>query len=248
MNTNFNIGGQSYRFATSAENVKYGTGTVKEFLDDIKSFDTSGMSEFGKKLYAADEKEFKRLLEISSEGIWDVGQNRWNGTAIVTDDTTAHGGKVLYLEETNLQTAAPIEFGGDPFEITFWLYIGNVLGNFFRALGTTKSFGLARELVSGVGEADARSSLFFKSGTTSLSISSSTPRWTYGANNKWTLIKLEYDGSSSLKIYQNDSLKKTVSMTIAREPRRLVFGGMTGYIDDFELVDNGVTVSKLNFE
>ena len=40
MNTDFKINVQSYRFATSAENVKYGSGTVKKFLDDIKSFDT----------------------------------------------------------------------------------------------------------------------------------------------------------------------------------------------------------------
>ena len=42
--------------------------------------------------------EFKRLLEISSEGIWDEGQTRRKGDAIMTDDTTAHGGKVLSLE------------------------------------------------------------------------------------------------------------------------------------------------------
>ncbi len=38
MNTDFKINGQSYRFATSAENVKYGSGTVKDALDDIKNF------------------------------------------------------------------------------------------------------------------------------------------------------------------------------------------------------------------
>ncbi len=34
-----------------------------------------------------DTTVIKRLLEISSEGIWDAGQTRRQGNAIVTDDT-----------------------------------------------------------------------------------------------------------------------------------------------------------------
>ena len=247
MNTDFKVGGQELRFATSAENVKYGSGTVKDALDDIKSFDTSGMSEFGKKLYAADEKEFKRLLEISSEGIWDEGQTRWQGTAIVTDDTTAHGGKVLSLDESNLQTAAPVTFGGDPFTISLWAYINsNDSGNVFRALGTTCSFGLVcyKYTTSVVAYC-----VDLYGGTTSCSKIWSTGRPDNATSNKnWNHFELDYDGVGSLKYFLNGNLKRTWSKTIAREPRRLFFGAFASYVDDFELVDNGVIKSKLDFE
>lgn len=202
------------------------------------------MTPFGKQLFLAkSEAEAKKLLGITTDSFADEAGNIWvvptDSKAFITPAQAKFGTRSLSFDSASatLQTATPLTFGGDPFEITFWLYIGAVLGNFFRALGTTKSFGLSRELVAGVGEADARSSLFFKSGTTSLSINSSTPRWTYGANNKWTLIKLEYDGSNSLKIYQNNSLKKTVSITVPREPRRIIFGGCGGYIDEFRILD-----------
>ena len=237
MNTDFKINGQSYRFATSAENVKYGSGTVKDALDDIKSFDTSGMSEFGKKLYAADEKEFKRLLEISSEGIWDEGQTRWQGNAIVKDDTTAHGGKVLSLAGTNLRTAAPIEFGGDPFTISFYAYV--VAGNtnwVFYAQGKTSSFGLHSNSSNYWG-------IYY--GTTA--INNYTAVTGSGLTGAWKLIKFSYaSGKLNLSVAGNST--KTHSMTIAREPRILSFGNFTGYVDDFELVDNGVIKSKLDFE
>ena len=237
MNTDFKINGQSYRFATSAENVKYGSGTVKDALDNITSFDTSGMSEFGKKLYAADEKEFKRLLEISSEGIWDECQTRWYGTANVTDDTTAHGGKVLSLAGTNLQTAAPIEFGGDPFTISFYAYVAaNKNSTVFRALGQTSSFGLYSNDSNYWG-------IYY--GTTA--INNYTAVTLSGLTGAWKLIKFSY-ASGKLNLSVSGNSTKTHSMTIAREPRRLFFGAFTGYIDDFELVDNGVVKSKLNFE
>ena len=138
----------------------------------------------GKKLYAADEKEFKRLLEISSEGIWDEGQNRWQG---------------------NTNTV-------------------------FRALGRTSSFGLHSNSSNYWG-------IYY--GTTAITGS--------GLTGAWKLIKFSYaSGKLNLSVAGNST--KTLSMTIAREPRRLFFGAFPGYVDDFELIDNGVLKSKLDFE
>lgn len=249
MNTDFKINGQSYRFATSAENVKYGSGTVKDALDDIKSFDTSGMSEFGKKLYAADEKEFKRLLEISSEGIWDTGQNRWQGTAIVTDD---NGEKVLSLAGTNLQTAAPVEFGGDPFTIKFFLRKGglpiNTTYNVFGAYGQTSSFGVRVVTTANTSVINVN----VATGTTSLTATPLALINNYTSTD-WRTFEFDYNGAGKLTCKFNDVASKysgsnPISLTIAREPRRLIFGAFAGYVDDFELNDNGVIKSKLGFE
>ena len=211
------------------------------------------MTPYGKKLLLAkDATEFKRLLEISSEGIWDEGQTRWQGTAVVTDDTTAHGGKVLYLEEKNLQTAAPVTFGGDPFTIKFWMRRGslatNTTYNVFRALGQTSSFGLQ------IKTEDTTSIVLLRAatGTTSLT---ATPLYltnTYTSTG-WRTFEFDYDGAGKMKCLFNGSASKysgsnPFSLTIAREPRRLFFGAFPGYVDDFELVDNGVVKSALNFE
>ena len=214
------------------------------------------MTPYGKKLLLAkDATEFKRLLEISSEGIWDTGQTRWQGTAIVTDDTTAHGGKVLYLEGTNLQTAAPVTFGGDPFTINFSFrrsgsLASNTTYNIFRALGQTRSFGLQ---IKTTGTA---SIVFLQvsRGTTSLTTNGLELVNNYTSKG-WQTFEFDYDGAGKLTCKFNGSASKysgtdgnPISLTIAREPRRLFFGAFPGYVDDFELVDNGVVKSALNFE
>lgn len=212
------------------------------------------MTPYGKKLLLAkDAAEFKRLLEISSEGIWDEGQTRWQGNAIVTDDTTAHGGKVLRLAGTNLQTAAPIEFGGDPFTIKFWLRKGslptNTTYNVFRALGQTSSFGLQIATSSSASTIVVRVSR----GTTALTTNGLDITNSY-TSTSWVTFEFNYDGAGKLKCLFNGSAShhsgsdsNPISLTIAREPRRLIFGAFAGFVDDFELVDNGVIKSKLNF-
>ena len=240
MNTNFKINGQSYRFATTAENVKYGTGTVKEFLDDIKSFDTSGMSDFGKKLYEADEKEFKKLLEISSEAFWDEGQTRWFSNATVAN---VGGQKVLHMTGKTLQTASNVTFGGDPFTVKFYAYVTSRASgqSLFRAFGQSRSFGL---LFIQSGNFVGVSS--FYTGTTSLSTKSAEIDDRGTTVNKWWYYEIDYNGAGKVTVNFHGT-KKTVSITIPREPRRLILGSFNGYIDDFEIIDNGVTISKLNF-
>ena len=241
MNTNFKINGQSYRFATTAENVKYGTGTVKEFLDDIKSFDTSGMSDFGKKLYEADEKEFKKLLEISSEAFWDEGQTRWFSNATAAN---VGGQQVLHMTGKTLQSASNVTFGGDPFTVKFNAYVASrVNGQYlFRALGQSRSFGICNMQM---GTTRTGVSHFY-TGTTSLSTNSASVD-DIAQVGKWLYYEIDYDGAGKVTVNFHGT-KQTVSITIPREPRRLILGAFNGYIDDFEIIDNGVTISKLNFE
>ena len=207
------------------------------------------MTPYGKKLLLAkNATEFKRLLEISSEGIWDTGQNRWQGNAIVTDD---NGEKVLSLAGTNLQTAAPVEFGGDPFTIKFWMRKGslsiNKTYNVFGAYGQTSSFGV-RVVTS------ANASVInvnVATGTTSLTATPLALINTYTSTD-WRTFEFDYNGAGKLTCKFNDVAYKSsgsnpISLTIAREPRRLYFGAFPGFVDDFELVDNGVVKSKLNF-
>ena len=207
------------------------------------------MTPYGKKLLLAkDATEFKRLLEISSEGIWDTGQNRWQGTAIVTDD---NGGKVLALAGTNLQTAAPVEFGGDPFTIKFFLRKGslatNTTYNVFYALGQTRSFGV--QVVTSANTSVINVNV--ATGTTSLTATPLALTNTYTSTD-WRTFEFDYNGAGKLTCKFNGSASSysgsnPISLTVAREPRRLVFGAFPGFVDDFELVDNGVVKSKLNF-
>ena len=239
MNANLKINGEKIQMPTTAKLVSYGDSNVEDALNDLSGFE---MSAFGRQLYEADEREFYRLLKISKETFWDEGQTRFKATggAILLASQAKVGEKSLSLTaDRTLRSAAPVEFGEDPFEISFYAKISPVVGNsIFRALGTKYSFGIF--IYS--------DSYRFSAGTTSVTVSSSSPHWTYGAESTWTLIKLTYDGSGSLRIYQDSTLKKTVSKTIPREPRRLIFGPCAGFFDEFKLIDDGVTKVHLTFE
>lgn len=251
MNANLKINGEKIQMPTTAKLVSYGDTNVEDALNDLNGEEIE-MSTFGRQLYEADEREFYRLLKISKETFWDEGQTRFKATggAILLASQAKVGEKSLSLTaDRTLRSAAPIEFGGDPFEISFYAKISPVVGNsIFRALGTKYSFGLMRSLQYGVTEQIAVKSVVYASGTTSAVVSESSPYWTYGAENTWTLIKLTYNGSGSLRIYQGSTLKKTVSKTIPREPRRLFLGACAGYFDEFKLIDDGVTKVHLTFE
>lgn len=257
MDTAFKVGGQSLIFPTTADMVDYNGKKLDEVLDELKDFvlkdfEDFEMSDFGRQLFEANEDEFFRLLQLTREDFWDENQNRFVsiGRAFITDARAKVGSKSLKLESASLKTPYPIEFGGDPFAIRFYLYMSTYRAeHIFRAIGTSYSFGLSRGEALSVPGDDAKASLWYSSGTSSTAaLSSSTPRWKYGGENTWVLIELEYDGSGSFKIYQNGILKKTVSKTIPREPRRLVFGSFLGYFDEFKLIDNGVTKVLLHFE
>ena len=199
------------------------------------------MTEYGKSLLLAkDAAEFKELLGISSEAIWDEGQTRWFSSATVEN---VDGEKALNTTGRTLQTASNVTFGGNPFTVKFYAYVTSRASgqSLFRALGQSRSFGL---LFIQSGNFVGVSS--FYTGTTSLSTKSAEIDDRGATVNKWWYYEIDYDGSGKVTVDFHGT-KKTVSITIPREPRRLILGSFNGYIDDFEIIDNGVTISKMNF-
>ncbi len=199
------------------------------------------MTPYGKKLLLAkDAAEFKRLLEISSEGIWDEGQTRWfsNSTVENVDDK-----KVLNVTGRNLQTASNVTSGGDPFTVKFNAYVTSRANDqaLFRAFGQTRSFGLT---FAASGSYIVGLSSFY-TGTTSMS-TKSTYLDDRPTVKQWWYYEIDYDGAGKVTVNFHGT-KNTVSITIPREPRRLILGAFNGYVDDFEIIDNGVTISKMNF-
>ena len=94
-----------------------------------------------------------------------------------------------------------------------------------------------------------------KTGTTSLTTTPLKLINNYKSTN-WQTFEFDYNGAGKLTCKFNGSASKysgsdgnPISLTVAREPRRLIFGGFLGFVDDFELNDNGVIIkSKLDFE
>lgn len=195
------------------------------------------MTPYGKKLLLAkDANEFKRLLEISSEGIWDECQNRWQGGAYLSAADAKFGTKSLCTTGQTLQTAAPITFGGDPFTISFWAKKStsstSQTFNVLRALGHARSFGL-----------QIQPYLDVVYGTTSVSSSYLRIAVNYPTTS-WVNYEFCYDGAGKLYCFWNGS-KSTlngggdnpISMTIAREPRRIILGAFAGYFDELRIID-----------
>lgn len=199
------------------------------------------MTPYGKKLLLAkDSNEFKRLLEISSEGIWDECQNRWEGGAYLSADEAKFGTRSLCTTGQTLQTAAPITFGGDPFTISLWAKKYNLAGsqtyNILRVLGQTRSFGFQLKT-------SGQPNLDVVYGTNSVSSSYMRLTVNYTATG-WVNFEFCYDGAGKLYCFWNGS-KATLngggdnplSMTIAREPRRIILGGFAGYVDELRIID-----------
>ena len=69
MNAAIKIGGEKVCFEKSADCVKYGTGTLKDFLDDMKTFKPS---DYGKELLKAESvDELRKLLQVRVPEIYD---------------------------------------------------------------------------------------------------------------------------------------------------------------------------------
>lgn len=206
------------------------------------------MTPYGKKLLLAkDAAEFKALLGISSEGIWDEFQTRWTGDAYLRETNTNNtGSKALYLNGVSLQTAAPLTFGYNPFTVSFWMYVvtATQLGFIFRALGQTSSFAIRRNSVANVGG---------WLNVLSTGVTSMTADKAYWGKSevdfsgKWQFCEISYNGSGTLSA-KIAGVKKSVSFNIDREPRRIILGPFNGYIDELEILDDGAYVSYLKFE
>lgn len=238
MESQYKMNGNQYDFEKDAAAVLYKDGKLKPVLDELTK-----VSEFGKKLLTADEAEFKRLLNISSEDFWDECQNRW-GTSTGAQTSTAQkkfGAKSLRCtSEKSVNSSDYLVFGDDPFTISFWFYNPAVVNEkyLFRALGTSRSFGLYWGPSN-----DNVLSLY--TGTTSLTSSS------YLANkpntSKWHHIEIGYN-SGKLYSFLNgkDLYTSPLSITVPREPRRIYFGPFNAYIDEFRIRD-GTCAHTANF-
>ena len=201
------------------------------------------MTPFGKQLFLAQTaREIYGLLGIAPDCFHDEGQNIWvtTGKPLISPEQPKFGTKSLALNASSaLQTAAPLTFGGDPFTISFWVK-ATTMGTtgathyFFRALGTSNSFGIT---ISGNSPPGVR----FCTGTTSLSteqfnIINKTKICT-STTGTWQNYEIGYNGSSNVKVFFNGTLYWNVSLTVDREPRRLMLGGFDGYLDSFRILD-----------
>lgn len=244
MESQYKMNGNQYDFEKDAAAVLYKDGKLKPVLDELTSLK---VSEFGKKLLTADEAEFKRLLNISSENFWDECQNRW-GTSNGAKTSTAQkkfGAKSLgCTSEKSVFSSDYLVFGGDPFTINFWFYYPAVVYDkyLFRALGTSRSFGLYWG-PSG-GNVDV---IYFYTGTTSLTTASAGTT-TKPNTSKWNHIEIGYN-SGKLYCFLNGNNFFSIfpaSITVPREPRRIYFGPFNAYIDEFRIRD-GTCAHTANF-
>ena len=226
MNAKFKFNGEQWDFEKDAAAVTYGDGTLKTALDKL-----TNVSDFGKKLLAADEAEFKRLLNISTETFWDEGQNRFisNNNAKTSTAQKKFGTKSLRCtSEKSVFSQDYIEFGGNPFTIAFWVRLDSSVAEnawIFRAIGTKRSFGLQKTT--------AADNMYFKYGTTSATTGTSGGGYSAAT---WIHIEIGYN-SGKIYCFVGGASPDLTSLTVAREARRLYFGPAACYIDDFRLID-----------
>ena len=226
MNAKFKFNGEQWDFEKDAAAVTYGDGTLKTALDKL-----TNVSDFGKKLLAADEAEFKRLLNISTETFWDECQNRFISNNGATTSTAQGKWGTKSLRCTSKKSVFSqdyIEFGGNPFTIAFWVRLDSSVAEnawIFRAIGTKRSFGIQKVTAS--------SNIAFAYGTTSATTQENCGGYTAAT---WLHIEIGYSGGT-LYYFLDGSFRGWTSLTVAREARRLYFGPAACYIDEFRLVD-----------
>lgn len=201
------------------------------------------MTPFGKQLFLAkSEAEAKKLLGITSDSFVDEGGNLWvvptNNKAFITPAGKKFGTRSLSFDSASaqLQTATPLIFGGDPFTISCWAKYSST-GYFFRALGMAFSCGFSFEKVN-----PSYNFLRFYTGTTSASaaqipIGAGAAGLDDQTANVWRHYEIAYNGSKGLYVFVNGSKIWQISKTVDREPRKIIFGGTSGYIDEFRILD-----------
>lgn len=226
-NAKFKLDGTQYDFEKDASVVTYGEGKLNTALNGLQEVRTTG---FGRQLLSADEEDFRRLLEISKEDIWDEVQNRWNGGARRSSTQKKFGTYSLYVGTSNLYT--DVVFGGQPFTISFWAYFNSVLydTHMFRAIGLNRSFAY---YFSPLG------SSFYAvyTGTTSPTthqLSAVRPD-----TKTWHHFELDYNGSTMYSFCDGAKMTSTYSfsITVPREVRRIYLGSFAGYVDSFRILD-----------
>lgn len=236
MKTEIKINGTKIEPETEAGAVLYGGSSLEAALSNAGS---SRISPFGRQLLQADEAEFKRLLQISTDTFVDEGGNLWNNYAAeLSTVQVKFGTQSLLTTSGNIQSAHPLTFGGDPFTVSFWARPTSLEAThyLFRALGTSRSFGFGSNSTP-LGEK-------FMTGTTSVTTTykivgaaASTEIYCTQATGAWQHYEIDYNGSGNVKAFFNGTLKWNISLTIAREPRRIIFGRLAGCIDECRILD-----------
>ena len=149
MKSAIKIASAQYNFETDAGAVLYGSGKLSTALDNAGG---ENISKFGKFLLSANEKDFKRLLEISENPFRDECGNIWDGQANLSTAQKKFGTSSLRIDGNSISTVG-IEFGGDPFTISFWCRSDSAIPSggayVFRAMGTSRSFCVRASNLSG---------------------------------------------------------------------------------------------------
>ena len=236
MKSAFKIPPNQLDFEKDAAAVLYKGGKLDTALDKLKG---SHISDFGKQLLAADETEFKRLLNITTEIFWDECSNRWttsNGAFISTAQKKFGEKSLCCTADKSAYSSDCIEFGGDPFTINFWVRTDSSIASgawVFRAIGTKRSFALKMKDTTTL-------QLYY--GTTSASTEvTATGYYRSLSRATWHHVEIDYKSGTVYFFVDGNNLyggvARSTSLTVAREPRRIYFGAAACYIDEFRLRD-----------
>lgn len=250
-NAKFKFDDEEYHFEKDADVIKYGDKKLSTALNELAPVKSTG---FGRQLLAADEADFRRLLEVGKEYFWDECQNRWTGTPKLSTAYKKFGESSAYLGSSGLYTNLVI--GGNPFTISFWMRPSSNTGTFFRAIGAAQSFGFTLN-DKGYG------GIYY--GTTSASTVAGGGMISPPSTGTWHHVEFTYTGGT-LRLFIGGTLKHTFGYTVSRENRRIQFPSFSGYVDEFRIIDGrclhtaaftpptsaytrvGDTVSLLHFE
>lgn len=237
-NAKFKLDGTQYDFEKDAEVVKYGSGTLKTALDNLKSVRMTG---FGKQLLTADADDFRRLLQVGKNYFVDEAKsNDWRGFAAISSAQKKFGNYSLKVSNNGL-SSSPIYFGGDPFTISFWAYLAKTSDDvwLFRTTGASNSFGLVYKFFYSY-VVDLYAGTTSASQIYSFSSYNATANFSIGDSNSftaaWHHFELTYDGSA-IRYYRDGALKRTYTTKVAREGRRIIFGTAPAYIDSVRILD-----------
>lgn len=121
--TAIKLGDEKIYFKKSSGVVKYGNKTLEDALNKLPR-----PTDFGKKLAKAQNlDELKRLLQVDSF-IFDEAENtQWTCTGYtpVSETNSKFGASLRCLSGNFIKSDSTVTFGGDPFTISFWAYIGS---------------------------------------------------------------------------------------------------------------------------
>lgn len=227
---------------TSAEMVKYGGGTVKDFLD------ASASSSLFVRALATAEDEFtaRTVLQVSKENYFDECGDRWSPTgAMLSEDQKKFGSTSLYLNGSTsyLKRVQNVTLGGKDFTIACWVYsaAGTPSSNhiFFCWGDSDNRFGVCRTSAN-------KLAWFATTGGTSQWAAAD---WTETfPTSEWIHVEIDYRNSDKkMFLFINGVLKNTQTISALGTAMTNLFyigtGGhntalaFKGYVDEFLIIE-----------